>query len=287
MRITKSGEVVVSIGYSPCPNDTYIFDALVNGRIDTGKYVFEPELLDVQQLNLGALEGRLDVTKISFRVYADCAHHYLICNAGSALGRGVGPLLIAKPGTDKARIQTVAIPGVHTTANFLFRLYFSDISERKEILFSDIEDSVVQGTVDAGVIIHENRFTYKEKGLVEIADLGNLWEKETGQPIPLGCIAIKREFDHAMAMEIDQLIRKSIEFANLHPDASSDYVALHAQNMDPEVRQKHIELYVNDYSVQLGREGKKAVRFFLDSAVRSGVVSGEIPQIIFTDEVIP
>ncbi|MFM9051087.1 MAG: 1,4-dihydroxy-6-naphthoate synthase, partial [Bacteroidota bacterium] len=241
------------MGFSPCPNDTFIFDALVNGRIDTGVFSFNTVLEDVEALNLRALRGELDVTKISFGAYSRCMHHYQLLDSGSALGFGVGPLLVKRP--DVRTIGSVAIPGSHTTAGYLFSNFFPEVSDRRVMLFSDIEDAVQTGRVDAGVIIHENRFTYESKGLQLVADLGSLWEQSTGKPIPLGGIVIRRSLDISIKSSINRLIRKSLEHAWLHPTDSSEYVSFHAQAMDPDVRRRHIELYVNEYSLDLGEKG--------------------------------
>ncbi|MFM2206235.1 MAG: hypothetical protein RL213_210 [Bacteroidota bacterium] len=285
MRELKDGTVVLSVGFSPCPNDTYIFDALVNGKIDTGKLRFEPLLEDVEQLNRRATEVALDVTKLSFRAYADVSHDYVLCNAGSALGFGVGPLLVARS-ADVRRSDdfTVAVPGLGTTANFLFRIFHPHVTRFREMVFSDIEDAVVSGEVDAGVIIHENRFTYRQKGLVCLADLGSLWEQETGQPIPLGGIAVKRSLPLEVRLETDKLIRSSLDHANLHPESSSSYVAAHARSMDPIVREKHIRLYVNEHSLDLGEGGRSAVRYFYQKALSAGVIGQPPTEPLFLPE---
>lgn len=282
MRRLPDGTVVLSIGFSPCPNDTYIFDAMVNGKLDTGRLRFEPVLEDVEQLNLRALRGEYDVTKLSFRAYADCSDAYILCDAGSALGFGVGPLLVARQEeTSRTSDLCVAIPGVHTTANFLFRMYHPHVTRFRELLFSEIEDAVLSGEVDAGVIIHENRFTYQQKGLVKLADLGALWEGETGQPIPLGGIAAKRSLPSELLLEVNRLIRSSVEYANSDPAGTDAYVALHAQSMIPDVRAQHIGLYVNGHSIDLGSDGRTAVRYFYEKAFDAGVLSLRLPEPLF------
>ncbi len=286
MRQFATGEIVLSIGFSPCPNDTYIFDALVNGKIDTGNLRFEPLLEDVEQLNRLALEGELDITKLSFRAYAECSNSYVLCDAGSALGFGVGPLVVTGEQSLKTltKEHKVAIPGNHTTANFLFRMFYPQVTTFRELLFSDIEDAVVNGTVDAGVIIHENRFTYTQKGLFKVVDLGALWESETSQPIPLGGIAAKRQLSSDLLRKVNQLIYDSLVFANAHPAGTDAYVAMHAQAMDDHVRKQHIALYVNDYSLDFGDGGRKAVRFFYDKAISAGVITNKLATPLFVSE---
>lgn len=283
MRIDSDGTVVLTLGFSPCPNDTYIFDALVNGKLDTGKIRFEPLLEDVEQLNRRALQGELDITKLSFRAYADCTKDYILCDAGSALGFGVGPLLVTGPGNNFQPDATscVAIPGEHTTANFLFRMFYPAVSRRREMLFSDIEDAIIDGKADAGVIIHENRFTYADRGLRKLADLGQLWEAETGQPIPLGGIAAKRNLPLGILRSVNRLIRESVETANNHPAGTENYVALHAQAMNADVRRQHIALYVNSYSADLGEKGRSAIQYFYERARIAGILSGQLLEPLF------
>ncbi|MCW3074454.1 MAG: 1,4-dihydroxy-6-naphthoate synthase [Flaviaesturariibacter sp.] len=254
----------LTLGFSPCPNDTFIFDALVNGKIDTEGLEFEAVLEDVQTLNNWASESRLDITKLSFPALLENAATYTILNSGAALGKGVGPLLIAKRQVDVSNIGnlTVAIPGENTTANFLLHHAFPEIHKRVPLLFSAIEEAVLHETVDLGVIIHENRFTYHQKGLVKIADLGEIWETRTGAAIPLGSIAIKRTLGLELKQKVDYLIRKSLLYSFQSYPEISDYVKQHAQAMDENVMRQHIELYVNDFSVDLGEEGKKAINTF-------------------------
>lgn len=254
----------LTLGFSPCPNDTFIFDALVNGKIDTEGIGFEAVLEDVQTLNQWASEGKLDVTKLSFPALLQNHSTYSILNAGAALGKGVGPLLIAKRMVNLPDVAhcRVAIPGVNTTANFLLHHAFPMIQTSVPTLFSDIENAVLNEEVDLGVIIHENRFTYQQKGLIKIADLGEVWEQRTGAAIPLGCIAIKKELGEAMKQTVDALIRKSLLYSFQYYPAVSDYVKQHAQAMDEAVMRQHIELYVNDFSVDLGEEGQNAINTF-------------------------
>jgi 1,4-dihydroxy-6-naphthoate synthase len=251
----------LTIGFSPCPNDTFIFDALVNSKMDAEGIEWEPVLADVQTLNEWANEGKLDVTKLSVPALFRNLSHYVILNSGAALGKGVGPLLVARSmvNVPDVRHARIAIPGEQTTANFLLTYLEPLATNRKSYLFSDIEDAVVKGEADLGLIIHENRFTYQQKGLIRVIDLGEYWEKKTGSALPLGCIAIRRNIEPAVQKKVDELIRKSLVIAfNDYPSISS-YVKSNAQAMDEAVMRKHIELYVNDFSLDLGAEGKKAI----------------------------
>ena len=251
----------LTLGFSPCPNDTFIFDAMVNGRIDLGDMEVEVVLADVEELNRMALEGKLDVTKISYNAFAYVHDRYQLLNAGSALGNNCGPLLISKHqlSEDELKTASIAIPGKNTTANFLMSFAYPEAQNKQEFLFSGIESAVLDGKVDAGVIIHENRFTYQQKGLVKIADLGEVWEQRTGFPIPLGGIAIHRRVRPDVRKKFDALLKQSVQYAFDNPDASKDYVTCHAQEMDEEVMRSHINLYVNQYSVDLGEKGKAAI----------------------------
>ena len=250
-----------TLGFSPCPNDTFIFDALVNGRIDTGNIELEVVLADVEELNRMALLGKLDITKISYNAFAQVHYRYQLLNAGSALGQKCGPLVITKQELTSEELKTarIAIPGKNTTANFLMSYAFPEAQNKEEFLFSEIENAVLEGKVDAGVIIHENRFTYQDKGLIKLADLGEVWESKTGFPIPLGGIAISRRLKPSLRKQFDLLLRQSVEYAFENPTASSDYVKCHAQEMEESVMQAHIALYVNQFSVDLGAKGKAAI----------------------------
>ncbi len=258
----------LSIGFSPCPNDTFIFDALVNGKIDTEGIEFEPVLEDVQTLNQWALQGRLDVTKISYGVLPNILNHYAMLNSGGAMGHGVGPLLITTAANSQLSIEElsqlpVAIPGENTTAHLLLSHALPAFQQKKFMLFHEIEDALISGKVATGVIIHENRFTYADKGLVLLNDLGKNWEESLNSPIPLGGIAIKRIFPLALQRKIDRMIRTSLLQAQNNLPQLSDYVQLHAQEMDASEQRKHIELYVNEFSKDAGVEGKKAVRVLI------------------------
>ena len=232
------------IGFSPCPNDTFIFDALIHGKIDTEGLEFDVCMADVEELNLMAFRGELDITKLSYHAFLHILEEYVMMDSGSALGNNCGPLLIKNVG-DKNPIESdlIAIPGKYTTANFLLNYAFPKLQNKQEILFSDIESAIKNKQVSAGLIIHENRFTYADRGFEKVKDLGEDWEQSTGMPIPLGGIAIKRNFDKALQEKVQRLIRKSIEFAFENPLESLEYVKLNAQEMDAEVMQKHINLY--------------------------------------------
>ncbi len=251
----------ISIGFSPCPNDTFIFDSLVNGGIDTEGLEFNVLMEDVQTLNLWALEGRLDVSKISYGVWPMVTDRYTLLESGSALGRGVGPLLIGNEGNylSSPDNMAVAIPGRNTTAHLLFSMTYPDAANKLFLRYDEIEDFVFSGK-GLGVIIHENRFTYESKGLKKILDLGDYWEKETGTPIPLGGIVARRDLESDVIKKIDRMIRQSIEVSfNRYPELS-DFIRSNAQEMEESVMRKHIDLYVNEYSLQLGETGHKAIK---------------------------
>jgi 1,4-dihydroxy-6-naphthoate synthase len=251
----------LSLGFSPCPNDTFIFDALVNKKIDTEGLEFEPVLEDVQTLNEWASQGKLDITKLSLPALFNNSEKYVILSSGSALGKGVGPLLIGKKMVDMGDVVhcTIAIPGENTTAHFLLNFAFPTVGKKVPMLFSEIEEAVLQGKVDLGVIIHENRFTYQQKGLHKICDLGEVWEERQKAPIPLGCIGAKRSLPNDVQQKVDRLIRKSLEYSFQSYPKVSSYIKEHAQAMEEEVMRKHIELYVNDFSLDLKEAGRKAI----------------------------
>ncbi|MBL7909478.1 MAG: 1,4-dihydroxy-6-naphthoate synthase [Bacteroidia bacterium] len=257
----------LTIGYSPCPNDCFIFDALIHNKIDTEGLQFEVRLEDVESLNQKALHGYLDITKLSYHAYAYALNHYILLRSGSALGFNCGPLLVhsTKFKLDLENMK-VAIPGKLTTANLLLSIAFPDLKDKKEYVFNEIENAVLSGEVDAGLIIHENRFTYKEKGLEKILDLGEYWDAMIHAPIPLGGIVIKRNLDTELQQKVNRLIKKSVEFAFANPESCMDYVRAHAQEMSEEVMKKHIALYVNDFSIDLGETGINAVKLLFDKA---------------------
>ncbi len=265
----------ISIGFSPCPNDTYIFYAMVHGKIDTRGYNFVPHMADVEELNQMARSHKLPITKISFNAYLDLTDRYLLLDSGGALGEGCGPLLISKRplSLDDLENKVIAIPGEKTTANFLLDYSINTPVQKKIYLFSEIEDAVLSQGVDAGVIIHENRFTYQDKGLHCIKDLGSYWEETTNSPIPLGGIIAERSLDPALLPHLSTIIRQSIEYADAHTDEVMQYVEQHAQEMDHEVMLQHIGLYVNHYSKSLGPGGRRAVETLFEEAKRSGRIS--------------
>lgn len=261
----------LTLGFSPCPNDTFIFDALIHGKIDTEGLDFDVKFEDVETLNQKAVSGELDITKLSFHAFAHVTNKYSLLHAGSALGFGVGPLLICTK-ENHSRVKKilqdaqggkselkVGIPGKLTTANFLLGVAYPQLNNKVEMVFSDIEDALLKNEIDLGLIIHENRFTYQDKGLDKVVDLGTYWEEFTGCAIPLGGIVIKRSLPIDVQQKVDRLVRKSVEFAFENPKSALDFIRKHAQTMEEAVMYKHIELYVNQYSVNLGVEGKKAI----------------------------
>ena len=255
----------LTIGFSPCPNDTFIFDALVNGDLNTGDLEFEPVLEDVQTLNEWALQGKLDITKISFGVLPFVLNQYEVLDSGAALGKGVGPLLISKQHRSLESIHhlRVALPGEHTTAHVLFSMAFPDITNKIFLRYNEIEDFVLNNEDAVGVIIHENRFTYQNKGLFGLMDLGNFWEINTGLAIPLGGILIKRALPWPVCLRVEKLIHESIQNAyNTYP-VLSPFVKQHAQEMNESIMRKHIDLYVNSFSLSLREEGRNAINTFL------------------------
>lgn len=253
----------LTIGFSPCPNDTFIFDALVNKKIDTEGIHFNVVLEDVETLNQWAFESKLDITKLSFPSFFRNTGQYILLNSGSALGNGVGPILISKKeieqGNGEIENCLVALPGEHTTANLLFSFAFPDAGNKIFMRFDKIEEAVLSSRADAGVIIHENRFTYEQKGLKKIIDLGDFWEKKTQLPIPLGGIAAKKSLGKPLLQKINALVKSSIEFAFQNYPNLPIYVTHYAQEMDEQVMRKHIELYVNNFSLDLGTEGKQSI----------------------------
>ncbi|HET9551463.1 MAG TPA: 1,4-dihydroxy-6-naphthoate synthase [Anaeromyxobacteraceae bacterium] len=256
----------LTLGISPCPNDTFIFDALVNGALEAGGLELEVFHEDVQTLNEWALEGRLDLTKLSYGVLPRVVDRYALLESGGALGQGVGPLLVARPGTaafDPATMR-VAIPGRDTTAHLLFSLAFPAAARKEFRVFSEIEGAVLRGEVEAGVIIHESRFTYAQKGLARLMDLGEHWERVTGAPIPLGGIVARRALDPTLRARLDLLVRRSLEHAEARGPVLSEYVRRHAQELDEAVMRQHVALYVNGFSHALGEPGRRAVARLLE-----------------------
>jgi 1,4-dihydroxy-6-naphthoate synthase len=266
----------LSLGFSPCPNDCFMFDAIVHRRIDLEGLEFDVRMADVEALNKDAFGGQADVTKLSFHAYAHCVSNYVVLDAGSALGRNCGPLLISKRPISTSDVAAghlrIAIPGKYTTANFLMGLAFPAAQDKTELLFSAIEPAVACGRYDAGLIIHENRFTYELKGLKKIIDLGEFWEGETGAPIPLGGIVIRRRLPDGVKRAVNRVLRKSVEYAFANPQASLPFVREHAQEMSEDVMYRHIDLYVNDYSIDLGPGGRRAVEVLFERGRATGTV---------------
>ncbi len=254
----------LSLGFSPCPNDTFIFDALVNNKIDTEGIRFDVKLEDVQTLNQWALQGKLAITKLSYGVLPLVLDQYIVLNSGSALGKGVGPLLISNLIIELQEVeqQLIAIPGENTTAHLLFSLAFPNAKNKIFLRYDEIENFVL-AKKGLGVIIHENRFTYEAKGLHKIIDLGDYWEAQTGNAIPLGGIVIKKDIELITQKKVDALIKRSIEYAFAKYPELNDYIRCHAQEMSENVMRQHIDLYVNNYSLDLGDLGKAAINELL------------------------
>lgn len=252
----KNNNLKLSI--SPCPNDTFMFDALVNGRIDCEGLNFDVEYHDIEELNSGVLSALPDISKISCAVLPAIAENYRLMDCGAALGRGNGPLLVRRKG-DTAPIRRIAVPGMHTTANALIERLFPEIQERVPMLFSEIAEAVERGDFDAGVLIHEGRFVYERRSLELVADLGLLWEQRTDLPLPLGGIVIRSELGDEVFERFQRVLRRSIEYAFAHPMTSREYVKQHAQELEDEVINRHVELFVNNYSLSLGESGRAAM----------------------------
>ena len=265
--------MTLPLAFSPCPNDTFIFDAMVHGRVDCEGLTFAPVLADVEELNGAAFAKTYPVTKLSYSALAHLQASYRLLDSGSALGQGIGPLLISKGDVDVAAIgeRPVAIPGAYTTAAFLLRLAYPGLTQLRPVLFSEIERAIARGEVAAGVIIHETRFTYAERGFTLLRDLGAFWEETTGVPIPLGGIAVDRDLPLDVQRRLGRVLRRSVTYALEHPEASAGYVARHAQEMSPAIQRKHIATYVNEYSVSLGTEGRAAVRALFAVAHERGL----------------
>jgi 1,4-dihydroxy-6-naphthoate synthase len=266
----------LTLGFSPCPNDTFIFDAMIHHKIDTEGLDFEVVMADVEELNQKAFRKELAITKLSYHAFVYLVDDYALLNSGSALGNNCGPLLICKnqeylKGLDSQ--QSIAIPGKYTTANFLLSLAFPNLKNKTEVLFSEIENGVLNNQFDAGLIIHENRFTYQEKGLHKIVDLGEFWETKTKMPIPLGGIVIDRNLPLEIQQKVDRVLRRSVQFAFDNPNESNRFIENNAQEMSAEVCKNHIELYVNNYSLDLGENGRKAVQTLFTEAQKVGLVS--------------
>jgi len=280
----------LSLGFSPCPNDTFIFDAMIHQKIDTEGLEFEVLYEDVETLNQKAFNTELDITKLSYHAYAHVCEHYVLLHAGSALGFGVGPLLICKNETIALAFETgnsgeileklnnlieglrIGIPGKYTTANFLLSLAYPKAKNKHEMKFFEIESALINEQIDLGVIIHENRFTYQDKGLLKIIDLGEFWENLTKGPIPLGGIMIKRNLQNEVKQKVNRIIRRSVQYAFDHPLEGMDFICSLSQEMSKDVINKHIELYVNQFSLDLGDIGRKSVETFFEHALQVGII---------------
>ena len=261
----------LTIGYSPCPNDTYVFYALIHDRVRVPELRFQERLEDVETLNRLAQGGGLDITKVSYHAAGHLLEHYALLRSGSALGRGCGPLIVARPGTtlDDVRLGTIAIPGQLTTASLLLRLFDAGMRNTVVMTFDRIMQAVAAGTVTAGLIIHESRFTYPLYRLEKLADLGEWWERHSGLPIPLGGIMARRSLGEARLQAVEEAIRASLRYARTHEADVLAYCRRHSQEMDESVMRSHIGLYVNDYTMDLGEEGAAAVvRLFREAEVQ-------------------
>lgn len=272
----------ITLGFSPCPNDTFIFDAMAHGKIDTEGYRFSFETADIETLNSQAIQGKYDLTKLSFFAYPAVVKKYQLLHAGSALGNNCGPLLISKNDFPLSEVPSlhIAIPGIMTTANFLLTYAFPEARNKTELVFSEIEKSLLDGRFDAGAIIHESRFTYMQKGLRKLIDLGEYWETQTGHPIPLGGIAVKRDLPQETKQALNRIMKRSVAYALQNPESSKDFVTSHAQEMQPEVMKKHIGLYVNHYTESLDTKGMEAIHFMYRLAADNGLIA-EMPEDIF------
>ena len=273
----------LSLGFSPCPNDTFIFDAMVNGLIDTRGITFGYVMEDVETLNLWAEQGKLDITKLSYNTFIHVVNKYALLHSGSALGEGVGPLLVSKKTVAQSEIETlkIAIPGFNTTANLLLSLAFPGAKNKTELIFSEIEGAVLNDEYDAGLIIHEGRFTYQKKGLTKLIDLGDWWEQTTQAAIPLGGIVIRRSFDKELSTTVDNIIKESLAYSWKRYPGLSPFITENAQEMEEDVMRKHIQLYVNDYTTDLGDKGEKAITTLFEKAKAGGLLKEEIPKSVF------
>lgn len=280
----------LTLGFSTCPNDTFIFDALVNQKIDTENISFSSYLTDVEELNRKTFNAEIDITKISYHAFAHVSDTYQLLLSGSALGFGNGPLLISKQKIypDEMNSISIAIPGKFTTANLLLSVFYPEATGKTEYLFSDIEDVVLGNEADAGLIIHENRFTYKDKGLRKIVDLGQKWETAYQLPIPLGGIAIRRSLPDEIKSSVNKILAKSIEYAFLHPLSSINYIRKYAKEMNEKVIMQHINLYVNEFTRDIGKLGKTAVNEFFKKAIEVKAIPSVNNQIFIKKEhIIP
>jgi len=275
--------VKLTLGFSPCPNDTFIFDAMVNGLIDTRGITFDYVMEDVETLNLWAEQSKLDITKLSYNTFIHIVNNYALLHSGSALGEGVGPLLVSKKRLQQSEIENlkIAIPGFNTTANLLLSLAFPKATNKTELVFNEIDAAVLNDEYDAGLIIHEGRFTYQKKGLSKIIDLGDWWEQTTQAAIPLGGIVIRRSFDKELSATVDSIIKESLAYSWKRYPELSPFITANAQEMEEEVMRKHIQLYVNDYTTDLGEKGEKAITTLFERAKAAGLLKEEMSGEIF------
>ena len=256
----------ISLAFSPCPNDTFIFDAMVHHKIDTEGVDFNYRMADVEELNQMALREKMDMTKVSYHAWLYLRENYFLLDSGSAMGFGSGPLVIAKKHFSLNELDnlTIAVPGALTTANLLLKIFLPKAGGKMIMVFNEIEDAVLNGFADVGVIIHENRFTYQDKGLVKITDLGEQWEHTTQCPIPLGAIVVRRSLGTDMITRLNRIMKRSVEYAMANPDSSLSFVSENAQEMDQTVMRRHIELYVNEFTADIGETGRKAIKKLLE-----------------------
>jgi 1,4-dihydroxy-6-naphthoate synthase len=271
----------LKLAFSTCPNDTFMFHALVHNLIDTGNYSFDITLGDIEELNEQAVQQLNDISKISFNAYGQLTNQYQILNSGAALGFGNGPLIISKHKIypDELADVKMAIPGFKTTANLLLSILYPEVKNKKDYLFSDIEEAVLSNEADAGLIIHETRFSYHLRGLKKVVDLGEIWEEKIKLPLPLGGIAIRRDLSEQVKKDIQKLVSDSVKYAMENPQASAEYVKNYARDLNDGVIRKHIELYVNEYSINFKPDGKSAIEFLVQKA--SEVTNNKITQPIF------
>lgn len=274
----------LTLGFSPCPNDTFIFDAMVNGKIDTEDIEFDYFLADVEELNRRVFSAASDISKISCHAYAHAAGNYLILDSGGAMGYGNGPLLISKRTVyiDNPEKLRIAIPGIYTTANLLFSIAWPKATNKSEYLFSEIENALLRDEADAGLIIHETRFTYQKKGLIKVADMGKYWETLTQLPVPLGVIAVNRRLPDTIALKINRIIKRSIEFASANSGELSEFILSHSGETDKNVIKNHISLFVNDFSYELGKTGRNALSELFRISAEKGITPSTPKRIFLT-----
>jgi 1,4-dihydroxy-6-naphthoate synthase len=276
--MTNQKKQKLTLGFSSCPNDTFIFDAMIHRKIDTEGLDFDLFIGDVEELNKKSFEAKLDITKISFNAFTRLTNHYVLLDSGAALGENCGPLIIAKKPINLANLNSkkIAIPGFNTTANLLMSYSFPEAQNKVEYLFSDIENAIIHEEVDAGLIIHESRFTYAERGLIKLADVGEIWETKTQTPTPLGGIIAKKTLGQSLLSKVNRVLKRSVEFAFQNPKSGLEFIRSHAQEMSEEVMYKHIALYVNDYTRSLTQAGEESVLKLFEVAHQQGNIS-QIP----------